>query len=691
MDYLDDEDAFDGPDAYVDEDDEYDVDYEVAEDDHDITEEGEEDDDELDTQRQSIVDMLNSMAFFSFSKSGLTMYGTGAFVSVAPEGQDIESTGRNTILTSSLTMDQVRLLLAAAQSHGLRTTMNVPGGDHYQEDDDPDYTPPDEEEEEEEEGDNLGFSLGLGPRPRAAKVWFKPVTEPQEAGVRLIYGGEFGRLAAKKNRNIRRMFKERESKVPRHGQGLHKEDFARRLIPNTDGTVVASYGSNAYSGQYSADSSFYYTCCQDWLLHVYDTKAPLESVHDSGRPRQRIMDDHDHESTMKTIKTVQAVPGSWTITDSHLSPDNERLIYSSITSTVYMTKTFEPSAPQIPLKFSSGAGRRRTWDSDADDFGIYSCRFSADGNEVVAGGNGSTGGELRVYDLTAERRTIVIEAHENDVNSCCWADTSSGNILISGSDDSFVKVWDRRSLGSTKKPSGVLAGHTEGITYVSAKGDGRYIISNGKDQAIRLWDLRKMHSNADFEKIGSKFYGRPGFDYRYNGTYPKPKHEAHPRDCSVMTYRGHQVFRTLIRCYFSPIETTGANYIYTGSSDGKIHIYSLDGRIVQILDRGNTLPISFDPSEPVPPDRGTRAPVCVRDVNWHSQEPVIMSVGWESGYGRSSVARHEWKGIGKFGDGMGKLEDYVEKTRLQNSERRYETRSATRSRMPGSFSFENED
>lgn len=120
--------------------------------------------------------------------------------------------------------------------------------------------------------------------------------------------------------------------------------------------------------------------------------------------------------------------------------------------------------------------------------------------------------------------------------------------------------------------------------------------------------------------------------------------EAHPRDCSIMTYRGHQVFRTLIRCYFSPIETTGASYIYTGSSDGRIHvrrsdfhesifstepvfgifiqIYSLDGRVVQILDRGNTLPISFDPSEPVPPEKGNRAPVCVGDVNWHSQVSI---------------------------------------------------------------------
>ena len=32
-------------------------------------------------------------------------------------------------------------------------------------------------------------------------------------------------------------------------------------------------------------------------------------------------------------------------------------------------------------------------------------------------------------------------AHDEDVNSVCWADTASGNVLISGSDDGFVKVW----------------------------------------------------------------------------------------------------------------------------------------------------------------------------------------------------------------------------------------------------------
>ncbi len=78
---------------------------------------------------------------------------------------------------------------------------------------------------------------------------------------------------------------------------------------------------------------------------------------------------------------------------------------------------------------------------------------------------------------------------------------------------------DRRSLGSSQKPSGVLIGHTEGITNVSAKGDGRYVISNGKDQALRLWDLRKMRTNEEYEEVAHISYGIRNYDYRYIRPY----------------------------------------------------------------------------------------------------------------------------------------------------------------------------
>jgi len=36
---------------------------------------------------------------------------------------------------------------------------------------------------------------------------------------------------------------------------------------------------------------------------------------------------------------------------------------------------------------------------------------------------------------------------------------------------------------------GVLAGHTDGITYIDTRGDGRFILSNSKDQV--------RHTNTD--------------------------------------------------------------------------------------------------------------------------------------------------------------------------------------------------
>lgn len=315
-----------------------------------------------------------------------------------------------------------------------------------------------------------------------------------------------------------------------------------------------------------------------------------------------------------------------------------------------------------------------------------------------------------------------VSGHRDDVNGVAFADSASSNVLISGSDDGFVKVWDRRSL-SGGKAAGVLPGHTEGITYVSPKGDGRYCISNGKDQSLKLWDLRTMRSSAPYDKPNLPDYGLRNFDYR-NMYYRAPRYQAHPDDCSVMTYRGHAVLKTLIRAHFSPAATTGQKYLYSGSADGRIHIWSLDGQVVQVLDRGQAKSIfaegasgemATDPSapdwiegteldedddetsegtRPIPgafntaastarttgysrshqyaPSVASSNPVTVRDVSWHSSEASIMSTAWDGSDGqRGSIAKHEWKGWGK-GHGGGRkserLEDYLDRSRQEMPE-----------------------
>ena len=246
---------------------------------------------------------------------------------------------------------------------------------------------------------------------------------------------------------------------------------------------------------------------------------------------------------------------------------------------------------------------------------------------------------LVVYDIESRRVSLKVTGHDYDVNAVCFADQSS-NVIYSGSDDGFIKVWDRRSMRDGK-PAGILVGHTEGITFVASKGDGRYALSNGKDQTMRLWDIRKMHSDQDRETLRSWDY-MSGFDYRYM-EYPGASVAKHPQDCSVVTYRGHSVLKTLIRCNFAPVMTTGQQYVYSGSEDGRVHIYNLDGTVCQVLDVSDSLSRMYHLSgygsmspgvsrhfDDFSETNGQAASACVRDVSWHPFLPVIASTAWTS-------------------------------------------------------------
>lgn len=142
---------------------------------------------------------------------------------------------------------------------------------------------------------------------------------------------------------------------------------------------------------------------------------------------------------------------------------------------------------------------------------------------------------------------------------------------------------------------GVLAGHSDGLTSVSSRGDGNYLVSNAKDQCAKLWDMRCMRNpeqqrqlprvpsrfhwdyrwmdypvrgEREGERVGTRACGGPAPDtIPPSPLRPQGWHETykHPHDCSIMTYRGHEVLNTLIRAYFSPAATTGQRYIYSGS------------------------------------------------------------------------------------------------------------------------------
>ncbi|CAI6014334.1 unnamed protein product [Clonostachys chloroleuca] len=431
---------------------------------------------------------------------------------------------------------------------------------------------------------------------------------PSEAGTKLMFSGQFGTNNIEMNYN-RRMNKSIQRRLLERELGLGSYDDRRRnndlitqsLVPSGNkADMIIHYEEPVYSGQYSADGNFFFACGKDYKVRMYDTSRPYNWRH---------------------YKTVTHPWGRWTLTDASLSKDNKWLAYTSITSLVAIAPTdINDTGDPYALDLSGGT-------SDTQDYwgggfgGIWSVRFSGDGRELVAGTNRNA---IVVYDIESRRVLHQVRGHEDDVNAVCFADESSPHIIYSGSDDSTLKVWDRRSMGDGRE-AGVFLGHTEGLTYIDSKGDGRYILSNGKDQSMKLWDLRMMMSTDRFRGLDPSAVSRfSGFDYR-SGHYSDDDWDVHPHDNSVVTFRGHRVLNTLIRCHFSPPNSTNSRYVYTGSSDGKVYIYNIDATIASVINVSEATKC-LKPTEGY--YRGRFWNSCVRDASWHPHAPMIVASAW---------------------------------------------------------------
>eukprot|EP01102_Stenamoeba_stenopodia_P008984 TRINITY_DN2634_c0_g1_i1.p1 TRINITY_DN2634_c0_g1~~TRINITY_DN2634_c0_g1_i1.p1 ORF type:complete len:705 (+),score=132.34 TRINITY_DN2634_c0_g1_i1:78-2192(+) len=332
----------------------------------------------------------------------------------------------------------------------------------------------------------------------------------------------------------------------------------------------------AYNGQFSEDGTLFYASWQDMKICVFDTSRMGSN------------------SNFKIKKEIEARRGQWTITDCRLSSDNRFLVYSSITPFVHLCQldwnSRDRAVGQTELVVSSHGG-------------VWAIRLSNDNRELLSGTNRST---ISIYDFDAGRLSFQAGPHQDDVNAVCFLENSNSQVFVTGSDDSYIKIFDRRSPeGQDGRASGVLAGHTEGVTYVASKGDGVYLLSNAKDQTMKLWDIRKM-SNSTPRSV-------PGYnwDYRFQPYPGNPfltSLDRKSQDQSVLTCIGHKVLQTLIRCNFSPASTTGQRYLYTGSQDGAAYIYDLGGSLVRRL-----------------PDMGD----VVRDVSWHPYDPCLVATSWD--------------------------------------------------------------
>lgn len=363
-----------------------------------------------------------------------------------------------------------------------------------------------------------------------------------------------------------------------------------RLLPNK-GEVIASMARPTFCGQFSEDGQRFFSACQDQNIRLYDTS---------------------NSRTFKNLTEIPVDDVGWSILDTALSPDRNSVAYSTWSESIYLVTLDENTNRQriIPLYLQP----------DNHSFSIFSLQYSDDGSEIIGGSNDT---HVYIYDLNKQKRTLRVRAHEDDINSVRFIDNSN-SLIVSGSDDNLISVWDRRALNESQpKPVGVFAGHVNGITFIHSRMDTRYLISNSKDQSIKLWDMRRFANESTIEasrKLANHFNN--DWDYRYDIFERQPNNCYILGDPSIRTYRGHSVTYTLIRCYFSPAFTTGQKYIITGSSNGSVQIYDVLTGEIRL-----TLSASNNPQE--------NREKCIRDVSWHPYENYIISTSWD--YRRSHV------------------------------------------------------
>lgn len=130
---------------------------------------------------------------------------------------------------------------------------------------------------------------------------------------------------------------------------------------------------------------------------------------------------------------------------------------------------------------------------------IYSLFMSSDGQTLISGSRDTTIKvwhlhTINTYNSNSTNRLIgdglinTLIGHSDSVNTV--AITPNGQIIISGSEDNTIKVWELK----TGDCLATLVGHEAGVKAVAISPDGQLLVSGSADNTIKLWQLPSVEN-----------------------------------------------------------------------------------------------------------------------------------------------------------------------------------------------------
>jgi len=112
----------------------------------------------------------------------------------------------------------------------------------------------------------------------------------------------------------------------------------------------------------------------------------------------------------------------------------------------------------------------------------FGAKFRRDGKLLCAG---TSEGEIKVFDITTKTMLRILKGHTAATHRCEF--TSDNYHVVSFCDDKTVGIWDL----ATETRTNTLTGHTDYVRCgVTASGGSDLLVSGSYDQTVALWDKR---------------------------------------------------------------------------------------------------------------------------------------------------------------------------------------------------------
>eukprot|EP01138_Halocafeteria_seosinensis_P004408 gb/GECG01004509.1/.p1 GENE.gb/GECG01004509.1/~~gb/GECG01004509.1/.p1 ORF type:complete len:380 (+),score=47.23 gb/GECG01004509.1/:1-1140(+) len=126
----------------------------------------------------------------------------------------------------------------------------------------------------------------------------------------------------------------------------------------------------------------------------------------------------------------------------------------------------------------------KTWDK-VHSSAVYDVAVAHD-NDMFA----SCGRDKPVYVWSVSKDTVTRRCfgHQGHIN-CVRFSSPDSNVLLSGSEDKTVQMWDLRARPG--KPIQTLSDATDSITSIDVHSDGFAVVTGSVDGKVRTYDLRK--------------------------------------------------------------------------------------------------------------------------------------------------------------------------------------------------------